>query len=110
MSTLARVGRHGIAIIAVLIAIVTFLLYIGLVFAKDGRDWGHDPATSQWFKSLRNSQGLSCCDTVDGVRLEAPEWKENPDGTYEVFARGEWHTVDKDRVLTATNRVGYAIL
>jgi hypothetical protein len=88
-----------------------------LTLAASGADaagpsekWGHDPQTSQWFKSLRSPQGVSCCDYVDGVRLEDPEWRQTEDASYEVFARGAWHKIPPEHVVTATNRVGYAIL
>ena len=55
--------------------------------AFDSPKWGHDAATSEWFRSLKNSRGESSCDYVDGVRLEAPEWRELEDHSYEVFAR-----------------------
>lgn len=80
-------------------------------FSKGDRgQWGHDAATSEWFKSLRAPNGIPCCDYADGVRLEDPEWRENPDGSYSVFAKGEWRMIDKDHVITTSNRVGYAIL
>jgi hypothetical protein len=78
--------------------------------AKDGGQWGHDPATSEWFKSLKSAAGTPCCDYADGVRLEDPEWHENDDGSFEVFARGQWWTMQPGQLVKATNRVGYAIL
>jgi hypothetical protein len=77
--------------------------------SKDGA-WGHDEATSAWFKSLRSPNGIPCCDYVDGVRLEDPEWRENDDGSFDVLARGKWNHVDAEHIVKATNRVGYAIL
>lgn len=79
-------------------------------YARDTGQWGHDAATSEWFKSLRAPNGIPCCDYADGVRLEDPDWRENPDGSYAVFAKGAWHAIDKDHIITATNRVGYAIV
>ena len=72
--------------------------------------WGHDPATSEWFLSLKDSSGQSCCDYADGVRLEAPEWRRLEDNSFEVFARGKWTKILPGRVLNGTNKVGYAIL
>jgi hypothetical protein len=77
---------------------------------RDNGKWGHDPETSAWFKSLKNQIGIPCCDYADGTRIEDPEWKENDDGSYTVFAKGEWHTISRPRVVTGTNRIGYAIL
>jgi hypothetical protein len=78
--------------------------------AFDSSKWGHDAAISEWFLSLKNSRGESCCDYADGVRLEAPEWRELEDNSFEVFARGKWNKIPPNRVLKGTNRVGYAIL
>jgi hypothetical protein len=78
--------------------------------AFDSPKWGHDAATSEWFRSLKNSRGESCCDYADGVRLEAPDWRELADHSFEVFAREKWNKIPPNRVLKGTNRVGYAIL
>lgn len=94
---------------AALVAALLIPLH-GDAFAFDSSKWGHDEATSEWFKSLRAPTGIPCCDYADGVRLEDPEWKENDDGSYSVFAKDAWHTIDKDHIVTAPNRVGYAIL
>jgi hypothetical protein len=106
---------HGPVIAAGLIGLLAFALYFRAAFAFDSEKWGHDPETSAWFESLHNSHGTSCCDYADGVRLEDPNWFEAGGGEYAVFAqrpgeRGKWITVPADRVLTGTNRVGYAIL
>ena len=78
--------------------------------AFDSEKWGADAATRQWFKSLRNGNGLSCCDYVDGVRIDDPDWRELTDGGAEVFAKGTWHVIPPEKVLKGTNRVGYPIL
>lgn len=79
--------------------------------AFDGQKWSSvDADTRTWFESLRNGEGTSCCGSTDGVRVEDPEWRQLPDGTYEVMARGSWHSIRADHVLRGTNRVGYAIL
>ena len=78
--------------------------------AFDSSKWGHDAATSEWFLSLKDSSGQSCCDYADGVRLEAPEWRRLEDNSFEVFARGKWIKILPGRVLNGTNKVGYAIL
>jgi hypothetical protein len=86
------------------------LLFVVPAAAFDSTQWGHDTATGEWFRSLHNKNGTSCCDTADGVRLEDPEWRENQDGTYEVFVHDKWHMIEPDHVLTGSNRVGYAIV
>lgn len=92
------------------VMICIFVLIASLGFAKDGPQWGHDPETSEWFRSLHNDSGMSCCDYADGVRIEDPNWFEIGGGEYAVFARGKWQAVPPDRVLKGSNRVGYAIL
>ena len=73
--------------------------------AFDSPKWGHDAATSEWFRSLKNSRGESCCDYADGVRLEAPDWRQLEDHSFEVFARNKWNKIPPNRVLKGTNRV-----
>jgi hypothetical protein len=87
-----------------------FLALTWPAIAFDRGQWGTDLELRQWFKGLTNPAGNSCCDTADGVRVEAPDWRKDADGTYAVFARGGWHTIDKTRIVTSTNQVGYAIL
>jgi hypothetical protein len=69
-----------------------------------------DPATRDWFRSLRSPTGIPCCDYADGNRIEAPDYKQNEDGSYEVFARGKWVHVPENRIVKAINRMGYAVL
>lgn len=81
------------------------------VFARDNGQWGHDPATSEWFKSLRSPTGFPCCDYSDGTRLEDPgDYVRNNDGSYEVRIGPEWFHVEEYKVIKGTNRVGYAII
>jgi len=104
--------RMKIATAAILAAFLFAQSGCGLIpaYARDTGRWGHDPVTSEWFKSLRSAAGTPCCDYADGVRLEDPEWRENDDGTFDVFARGAWWKMQPDQLVKATNRVGYAIL
>ena len=78
--------------------------------AGDAGKWGHDPATSEWFKGLKDKHGFPCCDYVDGTRIEDPDWKENEDGSYEVRLGAEVLTIPPDKIVDGANRVGYAIL
>lgn len=91
---------------AALVAALSFPLSAD---AFDSEKWGHDDATREWFKSLHNQYGIPCCDYADGSRIEAPDYKENDDGSYEVFAHGEWMHVSKEHIIAGSNRVGYAI-
>lgn len=84
-----------------------------LIPIRDGPQWnGIDPATRDWFRSLRNpNTSIPCCDVTDGTRLDDPEYRENPDGSYEVFIFGEWRHVDKSQVINPKDRkVEYGII
>jgi hypothetical protein len=95
----------------ILVAAVFSLMLAPAAFAIDNGQWnGVDPKVRDWFKSLRSPIGFPCCDFVDGARIEAPDYKENNDGSYEVFARGRWVHIPLDRVVKATNIIGYAVL
>ena len=63
----------------------------------------------EWFNSLTNSLGYSCCSNADGLRLDDPDWEV--DGTtYRVKIDGRWLRVPADAIVKASNRVGYAIV
>lgn len=81
------------------------------LLARDLGQWGNvDPATREWFKSLHNEYGTSCCDLTDGSRVDGVDYVENADGTYDVYYDNDWHHVVKERILRGTNKVGYAII
>ena len=82
-----------------------------LAFPAIAADWGHDDATSTWFRSLHDSRGFPCCDYVDGTRVEDPDdYTRNEDGSYDVRVAGDVIHVPEFKVLQGSNRVGYAIL
>jgi hypothetical protein len=77
--------------------------------------WGLDPETSKWFKDLRAPNGTPCCSYVDGMQLDDVDYRENPDGTFEVHiinAQGDrWEHVDKNHIINPPDRkVDYAIV
>lgn len=80
-----------------------------IAYAFDNGQWDNvDPATRQWFKSLKNKQGMPCCDTADGHRTT---WRASEDGGYEVPINGKWVKVPPEAVLTNTgNPTGEAIV
>ena len=59
-----------------LVGILVGIGVTGRALAVDNGQWGHDPATSEWFRNLRNPAGGLCCDYVDGARIEDPAWRE----------------------------------
>jgi hypothetical protein len=61
-----------------------------------------------WFKSVRSSNGVPCCDIADGHRTA---WRGTPSGGYEVPVDGDWIPVPPEAViLNAGNPVGEAIV
>lgn len=87
------------------------LACVTLTHARDQGQYNSiDPATRDWFRSLKSPNGFPCCDYADGNRIEDPDWKENEDGSYQVFYAGQWRRIDKSRVVTTPNRIGYAVL
>jgi hypothetical protein len=109
MPHLARAAALA-ALLILAAAMLAIAAFMDGAYAFDSEKWGADAATRQWFKSLRNGNGLSCCDFADGARIEDPDWRELDDGSAEVFAKGAWHVIPPDKVLKGTNRVGYPIL
>ena len=75
----------------------------------DGRHAQSDPATKEWFNSLKSKRGESCCAEADGVKLDDPQWRETADG-YEVVTGGGWRKIPETAVLDIPNRVGFAMV
>lgn len=73
----------------------------------DGR-WAQSP-NRDWFRSLTDQRGMSCCDGADGMRLEDPEWDFNGEA-YRVRLNGDWYDVAPEQVVTENNKVGYAMV
>lgn len=71
----------------------------------------HDGPNGDWFKGLRNTNKLPCCDVVDGQRLEDADWRTTDNGEYQVKIKGEWITVPEEAVLNPKNRpIDYAVV
>src|SRR5216683_1704398 len=110
MASSRQHSTASVLFLALVISLIVSAIMVTISFAKDGKNWGRDPATSEWFRSLRSPLGVNCCASADGERIEDPDWFENEDGTYDVMARGEWWRIQKDHVVRGTNKVGFAIL
>jgi hypothetical protein len=92
------------------IALPLILLLALPAAARDHGQFGAtDPAISQWFRSLRSVGGAWCCDQADGSRVEDPNWRIEQDGTYSVRLDGDWQRMPPNAIVTATNRVGFAV-
>lgn len=68
----------------------------------------HDGHNDDWFRSLKNGMGGSCCDGSDYQRVEDPDWKME-DNAYWVRL-GEWQKVPDDRIVSTKNIIGPAIV
>ena len=75
--------------------------------ARDAGQWANSPPHIQeWFKSLKDGDGGSCCDTADG---ESAEW-DMKDGKYRVRIEGAWRVVEDNQLLLQPNLVGRPIV
>jgi hypothetical protein len=93
----------------ILRAIIVLLLFTGWAVARDDGRYAQSPLKN-WFNSLRNQNGIPCCDTADGVRLEDPNWRINQDGSYSVRLNKDWIAIDPQLVIKQKNLAGYAIV
>jgi hypothetical protein len=66
----------------------------------------YDTNLGDWYKSLTQPNGVSCCDISDCRRIE---YRINKDG-YEVRVEDRWWPVPQDRVLNVSNPTGNAVL
>jgi hypothetical protein len=90
--------------------LLLILLADGPAAARDdGRYAQVDRSIRDWFRGLTNQRGVNCCDTIDGIRLEDPDWELTGDG-YRVRLDGVWLDVPAIAVITKPNRVGYVIV
>jgi hypothetical protein len=73
--------------------------------------WPVNPLTP-WFEAQHNKNGMSCCDTADGHRLDDTEWQQTADGRYSVRLKGVWTEVPPDCVLEVkrTDPIDYAVV
>lgn len=63
---------------------------------------------SDWFRTLHNPNGFLCCGYEDGI--QDPPYKENDDGTYEVYYNEGWHHAAKETIVGAISRLAYPIV
>lgn len=62
-----------------------------------------------WFESLKDKNGVGCCSTADGLRLEDVDW-ETKDGRFRVRIDGEWIDVPPEALIEQPNLAGPAIV
>lgn len=95
--------------VAIVRALALFvLLGVGFAQARDDGRYANSPM-KPWFESLRNKDGVQCCDVADGMALSDVDW-DTRDGHYRVRLDEQWVMVPDDRVITQPNRVGRAIV
>jgi len=93
------------------IAVLGIMVIIGIGMANardlDGR-YANAPHKA-WVESLKNGQGVSCCDNSDGFKVEDPDWR-NVGDTFEVKIDGNWKQLEEHQIITEPNRIGYAMV
>src|SRR5437016_4794000 len=80
------------------------LLGIGCADARDDGRYANSPL-KPWFESLRNKDGVQCCDVADGMAITDADW-DLQNEHYRVRIDGQWVVVPDDRVVTQPNRIG----
>src|ERR1700722_3898617 len=78
-------------------------------FAFDNGQYGDVPDNIRsWFKGVKSSNGVPCCDMADGHRTT---WRGTASGGYEVTIEGEWAGVPPESIVyNAGNPTGEAIV
>src|SRR6185369_589341 len=85
------------------LSLAAFLIASPALARDDGR-YAQSPL-KQWFNSLKSKNGVPCCDTADGQRLEDVDW-EARDGRYRVRIDGQWYDVPPEAMIDSENKVG----
>lgn len=66
---------------------------------------------NKWFNSLKNKNGVGCCSTSDGIRIEDAEWGvDKKTNLHWVIVGGIRHLVPPEALITVPNRAGVAIV
>lgn len=90
-----------------LITIITAVVIGSASVASATTKWAQGPL-SDWFQSLHSPSGFLCCGEEDGI--QDPPYKENDDGTYDVYYHNSWHHALKESIVKATSKVAYPIV
>ena len=93
----------------VVIPLVLIMAIMALAYGRDldGR-YANSPHRD-WINSLKNQNGMSCCDDSDGFRVDDPDWR-NVGSAYEVRIEGKWMPLTDEQIITQVNRIGYAMV
>lgn len=69
------------------------------------------PEMNEWLSQQSNGRGDMCCSSADGSTIPDVDWQTTPDGKhYQVRLEGQWRDVDDNKVVTAPNRFGPAVV
>jgi hypothetical protein len=94
--------------LALAAAIATFVALAANAHDVDGR-FAASPLRA-WVSHLRAPNGMSCCEDADGHRVDDVDWRGEADGSYSVRIDRVWMTVDRDKIITEPNRLGFAMV
>jgi len=91
-----------------LAAALSIAAYVLPAHAFDNGQYANVPSDIRaWFKGVKSSSGVPCCDIADGHRTT---WRSN-NGGYEVPVDGDWVAVPAEAVITDSgNPVGEAVV
>jgi hypothetical protein len=94
-------------VIRFILLILVLLSSSAIARDPDGR-YAQSPLRD-WFKSLRSQQGVPCCDSADGQRVEDVDWDTEGDH-YRVRLDGQWIDVPDSAVIREPNQSGKTIV
>lgn len=85
-------------------------MLLGLMITPVNAHDAEHPELDNWYMSLHNKLGGSCCGNADGQAISADDWK-TANGHYKVFVNNSWYDVPDYAVLdTEPNKAGHAIV
>lgn len=67
------------------------------------------PEIRDFFNSLKSKNGIPCCSTSDGKRVDDADWDSSGDH-YRVRIDGEWYDVPPEAVIDMPNKFGGAVV
>jgi hypothetical protein len=90
--------------------LIALLLTVSPVLAEDRGQWEAyrlTPQQKQWFKSVQDAAGISCCSVADGHPITT--YEKRADGHYWIWFDHEWRQVPDHAVRKSPNPVGVAV-
>ena len=104
--------RGGLAVAALTAAFFVPCAYWDVALPKDNGQWEHvSPELREWFRSVKNKNGVLCCSEADGKQLGDEEWRITATGRFEIRFEDRWFLVPDDAVITnQQNKLGGALV